>query len=381
VITRAELERLSDLHDPAGQLISLYLHIDKGRTDEDHTIHLKNLLREAESSLDRQFGKDAAVMAQAVSDRIRHFVRDDAGQYHHGIALFANLSGDIWEAVDLPGTVESSVAVDQIANVAPLVRVFEDHPPFCTCLVSRDHARVFYGRYDSFDEITELVDDVPGQHDQGGWSQSRYERHIEDHVQRHFKRVAQYLFEMREEKPYRFLVLGGTEEVVAGFTGGLHPYVSERIIGEIRVLMEANINDIAKASREEVRRWVTSKKQKTVQSLVDEALSRDLGVQGLPDTLRAIHQGQILSLVIDADLKASGVRCEQCGSLHLSSDTENRCHYCQGEVTDLEDLIPAMVGSAFRQRADIVFVDEDDQREQLARLGGIGALLRFRLGD
>ncbi len=44
--------------------------------------------------------------------------------------------------------------------------------------------------------LTPVVDetaDVPGRHDQGGWSQARYERHIENIVDRHLREVADAL--------------------------------------------------------------------------------------------------------------------------------------------------------------------------------------------
>ena len=56
-------------------------------------------------------------------------------------------------------------------------------------LVSRRDARIFRGSPDGLREIEQIHDTVFGQHDQGGWSQARYQRGIEkekdDHLQKH----------------------------------------------------------------------------------------------------------------------------------------------------------------------------------------------------
>ena len=42
-------------------------------------------------------------------------------------------------------------------------------------------------------EIVDETEETPGQHSQGGWSQARYQRHIEHLVQQHLKTVGQEL--------------------------------------------------------------------------------------------------------------------------------------------------------------------------------------------
>jgi peptide chain release factor subunit 1 len=380
VITRAELERLKDLHDPSGQLISLYLHVDRGRTDEEHTIRLKNLLREAEDSIARRHAEGVDSQTAEVLARIRRVFRDDAADFRHGAAVFATPDGGVWEIVELPGVVGTSVTVDAESNIAPLVKAFQDDAPYCTCIISRDDARILVGQFDVLEDVERLTDDdVPGQHDQGGWSQARFERHIEDHVHRHFKHVAQHLFDMRDERPFRHLVLGGPEEVVSAFASGLHPYIHERIVGEIRILMDANINDIAQASRNCIDSWRRATKDEVVDTLLSEALSHDLGVHGLGDTLQALHRLQVKTLVVDHQFHAAGVRCNVCGSLDRSAGSDGQCRYCGGPVTEVENLLPGIVGRAFQQRADIEFIDDDEQQGRLGRLGGIGAILRFKV--
>jgi peptide chain release factor subunit 1 len=382
VITRSDLEKLSQIDSKQGHLLSLYLPLFQDNNDTDYNIQLKNLLREAEQRFRDNTGNELPGDFNELFEDIRVFIRDNSGKYGRGIALFASPQKGIIEARSMPDTIETSAIVDERPNLAPLIRLVEDYAPYCTCIISRDQARILVGHLDSIEEHSSLEDDVPGQHDQGGWSQSRYERHIEDHVHRHFKRVAQQLFDMHENKEFEYLIIGGPEEVVAGFEDFLHQYVKERVIGEIRLLMEANINDVRQQSVEVVDHYVKNRKSEQIEQVKGESQANDLGVQGLQDTMQALQRGQVLSLVVDHEIRSSGIVCNECGAMSVTPGQGNTCLYCESSnIRDMDNVIPALITSAFQQGASVLVIDDEEQQQEVAPLGGIGALLRFKLEE
>jgi peptide chain release factor subunit 1 len=379
VISRTELQRIGEHQHDAGQVLSVYLPLSPDGTS-DHNIEVKNLLRNASETYERQRGEPLPDEMQAVLEEIRTLVRDDAGKFGRGMAVFATPDAGIVEQLSVPGTVNPVATFDDHADIAPLIGFVEDYQPYCLCLISRDHARLFLGQLGEIEEHTELKDDeVPGQHDQGGWSQARYERHIEDHVHRHFKRVADVLFRLPEEHPYDVLILAGPEEVVAGFKDVLHPYVRERYIGDVRLLMEANINDVHEHASDVLEKWIVKRKRDLLASIQEEALSRDLGVQGLTETLAALQRGQIMNLVIDSQVSSSGVICNDCGALSISVSPDGGCPFCGGSIREVDNIIPTMITRAYEQGASVSIIEVEEQRELLASLGGVAALLRFKV--
>src|SRR5690606_17424182 len=161
---------------------------------------------------------------------------------------------------------------------------------------------------------------------------ARFERHIEEHARAHFKRVADELFHIFEEQPYRWLILGGPDEVVASFLEQLHPYVRDRHAGTVRVLMEANINDVHEARCEIIRRWVLDEKARALEILRNEVLSGDRGAGGLDATLMALQQGQILTLLVDDTFEAPGAVCLNCRSVQREGGTDQKCMFCGGPL-------------------------------------------------
>ncbi len=383
MISRSELQKIGQLRDPNGQLLSLYLPLFQESSNVDYNIELKNLLRSANQRYVDSTGTSLPEGFDALFEDLRVYVRDNAGKYGRGIALFASPEYGILRTLAMPGSVESSAIVAENPNLAPLIRLLEDNQPYCLCVVSRDQARLFLGHVDEIEEIEQVRDEeVPGQHDQGGWSQARFERHIEDHVHRHFKNVANRLFELLDEQRFEILILGGPEEVVAGFEDGLHPYVRERLIGSVRLLLEANVNQAREQALSVIAQNVRSRKQEAIQRVVSEAGARDLGVEGLTETMAALQRGQILNLVVDSQVHSSGINCPDCGGLSLTPDQDNTCPYCQSaNVQDIENIVPRLITTAFEQGASVYVIDDEEQKADVSRIGGIGALLRFRVDE
>jgi peptide chain release factor subunit 1 len=383
VITRSDLEKISQLNSSRGHLLSLYLPLFQETSDIDYNIELKNLLRSAHQRFQHESGEELPGEFNELFEDIRVYVRDNAGKYGRGIALFAAPDRGIIVTLSMPGTIESSAIVDSRPNLAPLIRLVEDYAPYCICIISRDEARILVGNLDDIEEHAHFKDDqVPGQHDQGGWSQSRYERHIEDHVHRHFKRIAQELFDMQEKNTYEYLILGGPEEVVSGFEEELHQYVKDRTIGHVRLLMEANINDVRQQSLEVIGKHIKSRKAEQIHKVESESSANDLGVNGLVDTMEALQRGQVLNLVVDHQVRTSGIICQSCGAMSVTPAEGNTCIYCESEdIRDMDNIIPGLITSAFQQGAGVSVIDDEEQMEQLSKLGGIGALLRFRVEE
>lgn len=380
MITRADVDALSRLGSDQWPIVSLILRVDKERIDDDYTIRLKNLLRDAADTLDDRFDPPQRKAVLEDLERIREFFRDEGDRFGRGVAVFAASKAGIWQVYELPRDVDSEIVIGFEAHVAPLIKILEQLEPFVTCLISRDNARLFYGRLGNFEELEQIVDvDVPGQHEQGGWSQARYERHVDEHARAHFKRVADELFHIFEEQPFRWLILGGPDEVAAAFLEHLHPYVRERHAGTVRVLMEANINEVHEESCKIIRRWLREEKERAIEILRNEVGGGDQGVAGLEPTLMALQQGQILTLLVDDSYQAPGAVCLNCRSVQREGGTGQQCIFCGGPLQALDNVVPEIVTGAFRQGANLLFMTDPELQDAMRDLGRIGAILRFSL--
>src|SRR5918999_814814 len=239
----AEMQQSSALRELAavpsgGGVISLYLDLDPSRfaTEEARSTEVRSLLDEAARQIERLDGwsHDEREALKADLARIRdHF---ESGEFSakraHGLALFASGPAGLFEAVRMQRTVESGVFVDRAPRLGPLVEAAAS-PGWCVALVNRRTLRAFAGSSARLEEVEALSEHVHGQHDQGGWSQPRYQRSVDKEVAEHLRRSASVLARLHERIPFDHLLVGGPEEIVGDFEEALPHPLRDRLEGRV----------------------------------------------------------------------------------------------------------------------------------------------------
>ncbi len=377
MLTRIELEQLSKYHNPDYPVTSFYLNIDKGRPDEAKVeVRLKNVLAQIEEQRDR-WTKAQMESVERDVERIRAFVRDQRVRGGQGVVAFACSADNFWQAYAFPRRVGNHVHLDHQPYVKPLFSILTYYEPVCTVLVGKRKARVFVTRGDQIEEPSDVLTEIPKRHDQGGWAQARLQRRHNEAVTHHLKTTADRIFDLYQRIKFDKLLVAGTEELVSQFEEYLHPYLRERLVGTFPLGMTAGTKMVHEHTRRVVDELVQKEALELVERVESESGAQGLGVVALPGTLRAVQQGQVHILLVTEGFAESGKRCRQCG--HLTVREQEMCSYCGGELAPVMDIVQAVADQAFDQGCEVRFLD-GQAGERLAKLGGIGALLRFRPG-
>ena len=372
---RDALRRLAEVRLDRPVVLSLYLDLDPAQfaTPPARATAVRSLLDEAERRVRERVGlahQDRADL-QASLERAGALLQNDLPtEGAQSVAVFASDASGLFEVLALPRPVPSRVAIGRSPLVGPLARL-ERRERWCVALVSRRDARIFRGSPESLREVEQVHDVVFGQHDQGGWSQARYQRGIEKEKDDHLRHTAEVLMKQFKRRPFQRLILGGPREVVADFESKLHGYLSGRLGGRIEV-------DVDTATPEQV----LAKTQPLFEEIEErrEAAALDrLGEGGraafdLQEVLRALNERRVECLLVDERFAAPGTACPECG--WLGPDGERNCPVDGTELERLDDLTDAAIELTLQQSAEILAVRR--RREELQeRAGGIAAMLRF----
>src|SRR3954454_2338699 len=189
-------------------------------------------------------------------DRARSFLRDFSAKGAHGLALFACGPADLFEPIRLPRPIETRAVIDDSPFIEPLVELLGTGGNWAVVLVNRQVGRILRGDRDHLVEMAMIEDDVHGQHSQGGWSQARYQRSVDEDVQDHLKNVADAVFTHFKNQPFDHVLLGGPTETLTDFEGKLHPYLRERLRGRIDIDVENTIpDDVCAAARPKMEEY------------------------------------------------------------------------------------------------------------------------------
>ena len=126
--------------------------------------------------------------------------------------MFASSGADLFEVVRLPEPISSEVVIDDSPFIEPLT-TSAGRDGYCVLLINRQVARILVGGSGGMREVASIVDDVHRWHDQGGWSQARYQRGIVKETRDHVKHAADELFKHFKRGTVQRLIIGTHDEL------------------------------------------------------------------------------------------------------------------------------------------------------------------------
>ena len=299
----------------------------------------------------------------ATMDDIKEFLKTFSGK---NIAIFASHKHDFLTAVPLPIEIHTSLVVDTSPYIRPLARIYDEWESFTLVLLNSHYAKIYSISLGEIAHEKKLSSDIMNKHKKGGWSQARFQRLRQGAIHTFFTEVEEALQKIADKR----IVLAGPGEAKLQFQDMLSKHLKERIadvididIHDERELLQQSIDHILKLEKQ--------KSSEAVKHLKAEILKDGLATYGLEETLQAVKNGQVELLIIQKDYKIKGCICEHCQLVQPGSSKE--CPLC-GNPTSEADVIEEILEFAERTGATVEFTDD----EEIANLGHIGAILRFK---
>jgi peptide chain release factor subunit 1 len=363
------LRRFAELRPEDGKVVSIYLNLDPTEfaSGAARSTAINSVLDEAGRA-----ARDEDPSVREDVDRIRDAFKSFDFQGAHGVAVFACGGEDLLEVIKLPRTVENAVVVDESPYIEPLVEV-QSGAGYGVVLVNRQTARIFRGSRDRLDEVARVDDEVHRRHDQGGWSQARYQRSVDKEAQDHLKNTSDELLRRHNRRPFEALFVAAPEAVYKDFCERLHPYLSERVVGRIEIDVEnTGLDAVQHASEATIAGYERKLEKEALDRLEQGTATGGRGASGLEDTLNALNEQRVEVLLLQDNFDAAGVCCPQCGWLGPSG--VSACPADGTETVARQDITDLAVRRAIMQSAQVVRVRDDARLEPM---GSIAAVLRF----
>ncbi len=241
-LTENTLRSLSEVEADEPVVVSLFLNLDPSEfaTAPARASQITSLLTEARALVEGATGleHDAQEALRADLERVEEQLRADdiADDGTRGLAIFAAGTEGVLEVLRLPQVVEGGVFLDRRPHIEPLV-AFGRSERWGVLLCNRRNARIFVGRgAAALAETDRVEDEVHSQHHQGGWSQGRYQRAIDEQVYDHLEHVGEVLLALHKRRPFDHLIIGANNQNLRNaLTGETHSYLLERVRGWIDI--------------------------------------------------------------------------------------------------------------------------------------------------
>ena len=371
MISARDIEHLAQLHSDDG-ILSVYIKIDPRLGYDRHQPEAK--FKGAHSLCARTADAKSLAVLEREKGPVLDFLRSRE-QRGRGLAIFSGQPAGIWQAYELNVLVPTYIAVDSTPQTSILARVIDEYPRMAVVLLDGGDARIYLSQQAADRLLTRLDEELPNRHDQGGWAQARYQRHVDFHHSQHLKAVVERLQDLYYGQPFSRVVLVGVQEAVDEFTTMLPDPIRRRVTASFSVDFKTTNDDaVLKRAGRTVEEDERSAEIALVQEIVDNAAAGGKGVAGIDPTLRLVIEGRVRTLAVAEGVTKDGSLCPHCG--YLSAGKFDLCPVCNSQGQEVPDIIEAAVERAFVDGAHVNIVF-GSAREALLAHGGIGALLRY----
>jgi peptide chain release factor subunit 1 len=366
-------DRLVNFPPTTFPVLSLYLNAEPnqhGRDDVDRFLRRELAARgrtyEPHSADRESYDRD--------SERIQSWVREQLQPSANGVAIFACAGADdFFEAVQLDAPVkEHRLYVYNQPQLYELARLTDAYPRYAAVVIDSKLARIFVFALGGTLGEAKVEGESRNRHSAGGWSQARFQRHVDNQRQQHAKDVAAALDRIVRDEDIGHIVLAGDEVAVPTFRQELPRHLEEKLVDVLRLDITTPEQEVLQATLSAMIRVDALEDADKARRAIEGYRAGGLGVAGLGPTLAALIRGQVADLLISEEFETRHAEPVPRNSPLVPPELALELP----EEQETVDLADELVTRAKSTGATVSFIENPTW---LAEVDGVAGLLRFTL--
>src|SRR4051812_38361230 len=376
-MTWNELRELAAFRAGKGCAVSLYVDLDPSDvpTPPDVQTKVNSVLQTAERQAEErkaQLTRDQREALKQDLQRIADWFDDGFDrQGARGVAVFADGLDNFWATLALPEAAGDEARIGTELYLAPLARL-GDRGSALVAFVGRERGQVWRLRNGALVEVADQTVEMQGQHSQGGWSQARYERGIENAVGQHLRDVAAELDQCVRKLRGTRVVLIGAEDIRSEFEALLSNEVQSCVAGWASAEAHADGPQVLEAARPVLDEWWVGRENELLARWQEEAGKNGRAASGWENTLEAASDGRVDLLLVQDGVDQPAYQCPQCGRAQM---TDGSCPLDGTTMEAKEGGLDLALHQTLAHGGTVHVIRGD--RRDLEPVGGVAALLRF----
>ena len=365
MLDESTLQELLNLNEENG-VLSVYLNTEPSQGNADaYKLRLRHMLEQVNLPKDKE-----AVEAYFNTEY------DWSGK---SVAVFSCNKQSFFRSYPLSIPIRNAVHAGDRAGVRPLAHLLDNFGGYAVILVDKQGARFFYFHLGKLEEQDGYLGEEVKRTKSGGASSVAGRRggvsqtkHSDEVVERNMRDAAEMAVAFFEDVHGRRILVGATEENAATFLNLLPKSWRSLVMGTFAVQMTAKAEEVRNKAIEIGLQSERKQENQLVERLVTRAAKGEDAVVGLEDTLGAVNQHKVQTLIMADGYHQTGYQCKDCQ--HLTGEATMTCPSCGGDMETIPDITEIVVNQVMRYGGDVEVVLE---QEKLANAGYIGAELRY----
>ena len=367
------MQQLFDFEAGQGPFISAYLDTSVNENGQrTFDIVLKKEINEnrdkfPEGSEERQaFEEDIQKMNEYL-DTLDNDVR--------GVAVFTCAKAGVFKKYEFRIPFDENLFfVFDRPHLYPLIKLVSQNRRFAVVQADTNSAHIYvFGRGEVISR-EDIQNEKTNRSEVGGWSQMRYQRHVDKFHQQHAKEVVAELEKLVRDEHIERIILAGDETVIIPILKGeLSKELEDKVIDTMPLSVNAPEHEVLVAAEEVIHRRDSLDDMKAIETLKEQDYKNGLGVTSVAKVLPALLNGQVQELYISSNFDSIDYNIGEVNKIFLN--------YAPGIDEDLPNakrtglVIDEILRTAAQTADDIRFIEDEDL---LKESGGVGALLRYQ---
>jgi peptide chain release factor subunit 1 len=362
----SDLQDLTTFVSPT-PVLSVYCDTEPGqRNSESFKLHLRSMLKKIDLSKD-------------VTEVERYFNHEYDWNGKSAV-VFSSFPQQFFRVYNLAIPIGSFAIVSDRPAVRPLASVLERYGSYGIALIDKQRARMIHlhlgeilteeqfngqeikhTKRGGASAVTGMRGGIAGQKDSTA-----------ETTNQNLKAASEVAAAFFEREHVRRILLGGTNEVVSQFRSLLPKAWQSLIVQTFAMEMTINSTDLVEKANAVIKTASEKQAEFLVRILLDAAAKGQGAVLGMKDTLAAVSDNKVRTLIVLDGLHLSGQHCKSCGL--LTTRAVHRCPNCNQLLSNQPDLIELAVSETLRKGGTVQPIPASPTLE---KAGSIGALLRY----
>ena len=349
------------------QVLSVYLNTDPTLGSADaYRPRLRGMLKDVELLED--------------VNKIEHYIDFEFDWSGKGVAIFSCFEEDVFRAYVFAVPLRDRVRYSERPYVKPLADLLDFYGGYGLAVVDKIDTQLFNFHLGEILESKEIVGESIRRTKRGGGSQAPGRRggtagqtnYTEEVVDRNIKDSAEMAARFFSEHNVRRVLIAGTEENVTAFRNHLPKAWQSLVVGSFPISKNATHAEIMGRALQVGQEAERHKQTKLIQTIITSEAKGRQGVINLEDTLNAVHDGRVQTLVIRDGYRAPGFRCQGCG--YLTTEELSNCPFCNSSFEQISDAVELAVRRVMRDGGEVEVLHNIEEQKDFDQ---VGALLRY----
>lgn len=372
-----ELRQLAEIRSEREPIVSVYLNTRWADEQQRERVRVfvANKLRWARA---QGLGDALEKTLQRVETFVEGLCKQAYDESADGVAIFASEGLGLWKVLAFAHPFRNEFAIADTPRLLQFAKMLDTYQPVVVAVVDARGALIFEAAVGSLQAELQIRNPTHQRHSKGGWSQLRYQRHIDQQIERNHKEAAEHVAFLLEREQRARLVIVGPDPVTSSFERTLPPMASERILAKLsnpkmRRYREGEVRDtVLEEAIERMLEYEQELREENIHQVVGEALAGGLAVLGPQDVVLAANEERIHRLLLEEGREDPGWRCHRCQAVGI--DGAISCSYCGGEVSTVQ-LGEELARKVIESGGEVQILGPQPLMEHYH---GVAALLRHR---